>query len=115
MIIKDFNLLKWSKTNPSYQIPYQHTSSKVHISCLYQQCLYETKDLVKSEAVSDCIITDCWTSRNNMSYIAITVHFIDDNFTLKCVLLGCHEFSENHISLNLSNKINGINKSKLCM
>lgn len=92
--------------NPSYKIPNRHTLSKVHIPALYQKFLNETKEIVKSEAVSGCITTDCWTSRSNMGYIAITFHFIDDNFDLKSVLLGCHEFSENHTSLNLSNKIN---------
>lgn len=115
MIIKDFQPFKIvedegfkhfvQELNPSYQIPNRHTLSKVHIPSLYQKCLNETKDLVKSEAVSGCITTDCWTSRNNTSFIAITFHFINNNFTLKSVLLGCHEFSENHTSLNLSNKI----------
>jgi len=72
---------------------------------LYQKCLIETKEIIKAEAECGCNTTDCWTSRSNMSYIAITFHFIDKNFSLKSVLLGCHEFSESHISLNLSIKI----------
>lgn len=50
------------------------------------------KDLVKAEAVSGCITTDCWTSRSNMSYIAITLHF-----AMKiAVLLGCHELRKSY-------------------
>lgn len=90
---------------PSYKIPNRHTLSKVQIPALYQKCLNETKDLIKSEAISGCITTDCWTSKSNVGYNAITFHFIDEHFGLKSVLLGCHEFSENHTSLNLSNKI----------
>jgi len=40
-----------------------------------------------------------------MSYTAIMFHFIYDNFSLKSILLYCHEVSETHKSLNLSNKI----------
>lgn len=115
MTIKDFQPFKIvedegfknfvQELNPSYKIPNRHTLSKVHIPALYQKCLIEMKDLVKSEAVSGCLTTDCWTSRNSISYIAITFHFVDNNFALKSVLLGCHELSENHTSLNLSNKI----------
>jgi len=63
------------------------------------------KELIKTEAISGCITTDCWTSRSNLGYIAITFHFIDNNFGLRSVLLGCNEFSENHTSLNLSTQI----------
>lgn len=116
MIVKDFQPYKIvedegfksfiQELNPPYQIPNRHTLSKVHIPALYQKLLNETKDLVRFEAVSGCITTNCWTSRNNASYIAITLHFIDNDFTLKSVLLGCREFSENHTSINLSNQIN---------
>lgn len=46
--------------------------------------------------------TDCWTSRNNIALISITFHFIDTQFVLRSVLLGCYEFSESHKGLNLS-------------
>lgn len=91
--------------NPSYKIPNRHTLSKFSIPALYQKCLNEMKEKVATEAVSGCITTDCWTSRNNAGYIAITFHFIDDNFQLKSVLLSCLEFSDNHTSQNLCQKI----------
>ncbi|KAL4153704.1 hypothetical protein QTP88_001537 [Uroleucon formosanum] len=115
MITKDFQPFKIVEDegfrhfvhllNPSYKIPNRHTLSKVHIPALYQRCLNETKEMIKTEAECGCITTDCWTSRSNMGYITITFHFIDTNFSLKSVLLGCHEFSESHTGLNLSNKI----------
>jgi len=94
--------------NPSYKIPNRHTLSKVSIPVLYHKCLHETKEKVATEAVSGCITTYCWTSRNNVDYIAITFHFIDSNFELKSILLSCHEFSENHTSQNLNSKIKSI-------
>lgn len=53
-----------------------------------------------------CMITDCWTSRNTESYIAITVHFLNSNFVLKSILLSCHSLNENHTSEHLSEQIN---------
>lgn len=94
--------------NPSYKIPNRHTLSKVSIPALYQKCLIETKEMIATEAISGCITTDCWTSRNNAGYIAITFHFIENNFLLKSVLLSCHEFSDSHTSQNLSQKIKSI-------
>lgn len=115
MITKDFQPFKIVEDegfrhfvnllNPSYKIPNRHTLSKVYIPALYQKCLNETKEMIQAEAECGCITTDCWTSRSNMGYIAITFHFIDKNFSLKSVLLGCHEFSESHTGLNLSIKI----------
>lgn len=90
--------------NPSYKVPNRHTLSKVSIPALYQKCLNEMKEKVATEAVSGCI-TDCWTSKNNAGYIAITFYFIDDNFQLKSVLLGYLEFSDNHTIQNLCQKI----------
>lgn len=64
--------------------------------------------MIVTESISGCITTDCWTSRNNAGYIAITFHFIDKNFVLKSVLLSCLEFSEIHTSQNLSLKIKSV-------
>ncbi|KAF0692106.1 zinc finger BED domain-containing protein 4-like [Aphis craccivora] len=50
------------------------------------------KELVVNEAESVCMTTDCWTSRNNESFMAITIHFIDSKFKLRLVLLGCFQW-----------------------
>lgn len=91
--------------NPAYKIPDRHTISKVHIPALYQKSLNETKELLTNESLSGCLTTDCWTSRNNIAFISITYHFIDTQFVLRSVLLGCYEFSESHSGLNLCNTI----------
>ncbi|KAF0755105.1 zinc finger BED domain-containing protein 4-like [Aphis craccivora] len=91
--------------NPSYKISDCHTISKVQIPALYQKCVNETKELIRNESLNGCLTTDCWTSRNNIAFISITFHFIDTNFVLRSVLLGCYEFSESHTGLNLSNTI----------
>jgi len=63
------------------------------------------KELVEKEAQSVCMTTDCWTSRNNEIFMAITIHFIDSNFSVRSVLLGCFEFNDHHTGVNLSEKI----------
>ena len=92
--------------NPSYKIPNRHTISKTLISAAYEKCVNEVKETISNELVTACLTTDCWTSRDNKSYIAITVHFIDNNFNLKSILLSCHSFIENYTSENLAEQIN---------
>lgn len=40
--------------------------------------------------------------------MAITVHFIDQNFVLKSIVLNCHPYSESHTTDNLSKKIKNV-------
>lgn len=91
--------------NPNYTLPDRHTISKTYIPSLYEKCMIEMRELIENEAESVCMTTDCWTSRNNESFMAITVHFVDTNFNLRSVLLGCFEFKEQHTAINLSEKI----------
>ncbi|KAL4096990.1 hypothetical protein QTP88_021842 [Uroleucon formosanum] len=91
--------------NPNYILPDRHSISKTYIPALYEKCVVEMKELVEKEAQSVCMTTDCWTSRNNESFMAITIHFIDSNFSLRSVLLGCFEFNDHHTGVNLSEKI----------
>jgi len=51
--------------------------------------------------------TDGWTSINKESYVAITIHFIDNEVCiLKSHLLGCYFFEKSHTAKNLSNFLN---------
>lgn len=54
------------------------------------------------------ITTDCWTSCNNDGFIAVTAHFIDDNFQIKSILLEVSSCSVNHTSINLANELTRI-------
>jgi zinc finger BED domain-containing protein 1 (E3 SUMO-protein ligase ZBED1) len=92
--------------NPGYKIPNRHSISKTLIPAAYEKCVNEVKETISNELVTACLTTDCWTSRDNKSYIAITVHFIDNNFNLKSILLSCHSLIENHTSENLAEQIN---------
>lgn len=92
--------------NPGYKIPNRHAISKTLIPAAYEKCFNEVKEIINNDLEMACMTTDCWTSRNTESYIAITVHFLDSNFVLKSILLSCHSFNESHTSEHLSEQIN---------
>lgn len=108
--------------NPSYTLPSRHPISKEHIPAFYEKCKREMNELVLKEAEHICLTTDCWTSRNNESFMAITIHFVDSNFSFKSVLISCSAFNENEwqlggkielaVSDNASNIKNAINSLK---
>lgn len=104
-IVEDSGFKQFVKAlNPNYELPNRHTISKELIPALYEKCLVEMKSLT-STVESACLTTDCWTSRNNESFMAITIHFINNEFELKSILLGCHSFNSNHTANNLAQEI----------
>lgn len=94
--------------NPNYCLPTRQAISKTLIPLEYQKCIAKVEDLITNEADNVCLTTDCWTSRCNESYIAVTAHFVNKDFILKSVLLECSEFSERHTAVNLSDEIRSI-------
>lgn len=90
--------------NPTYKIPSRHSISKTLIPAMYEQCLYDTREILK-KAKKICVTTDCWTSINMESYMATTVHFLDDNFKLISLLLECSSLSVHHTAKNLANEL----------
>ncbi|KAF2899431.1 hypothetical protein ILUMI_06740 [Ignelater luminosus] len=90
--------------NPSYTLPNRQTISKSFIPALYKQCLNKCKNEIKAVS-SACLTTDCWTSVNNESFMGITIHYLNNNFEMKSMLLKCCPFPENHTSENLANAL----------
>lgn len=110
-IVEDSGFKEFVKAlNPNYEVLNGHKISKEYVPAMYEKCLGEIKDLV-STIESACLTTDCWTSRNNESFMAITIHFIDTEFTLKSVLLGCHSFNSSHTGYNLRQEIKNVLES----
>ncbi|XP_033254308.1 zinc finger BED domain-containing protein 1-like [Drosophila miranda] len=53
-------------------------------------------------ATAVCLTTDGWTSITNESYLAVTVHFIDEESTmLTSYTLACQAFEASHTAANL--------------
>lgn len=105
-IVEDSGFKQFVKAlNPNnYELPNHNAISKELIPALYEKCLVEMKSLT-STVESACLITECWTSRNNESFMAITIHFINTEFKLKSILLGYHSFNSNHTANNLAQEI----------
>ena len=49
-----------------------------------------------------------WISRNNESFMAITIHFINENFKPTSILLDCAEFKARHTSKELAKELNRV-------
>lgn len=90
--------------NPSYQLPNRKAITKAYLPATYEQCLNNVKEKLCS-VESACITTDCWTSKNNESYLAVTVHFISSDFELCSALLDCVCISGSHTRSNLAEEI----------
>ncbi|KAF9413705.1 hypothetical protein HW555_008151 [Spodoptera exigua] len=54
---------------------------------------------------SVCLTTDLWTSRSNESYIAVTGHYMTDNFELK---LNCRNSENSHTSENIQEMLTNV-------
>jgi len=107
-VVEDSGFKQFVKLlNPNYELPNRHTISKELIPAMYEKCLGEMKSLI-SKVESACLTTDCWTSRNNESFMTITIHFIDTEFELKSILLECSSFNLNHTGHNLAQEIKRI-------
>lgn len=90
--------------NPNYSLPSRKTLSNSLLPELYLKIHASVKEaLCRTEYVA--ITTDGWTSINNDSYQAVTVHFIDENSKLKAFLLDCHYMEARHTAENLRAEI----------
>lgn len=83
--------------NPSNTLPNHHSISKEHITALYEICMRKIKEIVLKEAEHICFTTDCGTS--NESFMAITIHFVNSNFSLVRSLLLRFEISTSLLTL----------------
>ena len=54
------------------------------------------------------IALDCWTSTNNLSFLAVMVYFIDVNWRYREVLLGFEHVSGRHTGVNLARIVKDI-------
>lgn len=88
--------------NPRYKLPSRKYFSKNEIPKLYNDTVEKIKHkLVKINNSNISITTDCWTSTAGAPYIAITCHFIDEEWELKSFCLRCAHFEKDHTSDNI--------------
>lgn len=90
--------------NPGYTLPSRNTVSNSLIPRLFEATKnFVVEQITKSSAV--CLTTDCWTSVNNTSFMAVTAHFLNDNMELKSYCLDCTEFNDRHTGQNIGDRI----------
>ncbi|XP_036340468.1 zinc finger BED domain-containing protein 1-like [Rhagoletis pomonella] len=83
-----------------YKLPAKKTLSQSLIPKVYNDLESEIKSQLQ-DTFAVCLTTDGWTSSTNISYIAVTAHFIDKNTTLCSALLCCRELDCSHTGENL--------------
>lgn len=93
------NMLK--EFEPRYQLPDRKTIANNYLPAMFE----EQKKLVRqniSKASHYAITTDAWTSRANHAYTTLTVHYIDNEYSLRSHILETREFAESHTAHNIA-------------
>ncbi|XP_026464396.1 zinc finger BED domain-containing protein 4-like [Ctenocephalides felis] len=104
-------LMRWI---PGYVLPSRKTVSGSMLEEQHNKAVENTRAEVLAEAQTICITLDVWTTRVTEAYVAVTDHYITDNYTrletrnLKTVLLGCCQLEGAHTSENLAIEIQTI-------
>ncbi|KAJ8909434.1 hypothetical protein NQ315_015346 [Exocentrus adspersus] len=107
-IVEDYGFKKFvSLLNPSYEIPSRKSITRSLLPAAYEQVYNYTKNIL-DDMQSVCLTTDCWTSQNSESFLAVTAQFLTKNFKLKTLLLECVSFPESHTSSNLATELKRI-------
>lgn len=92
------NLL--NELEPSYIIPSRPTFTKSFLPVQFDEAVTKLKTLLETtEHVT--LSTDGWTSINTEGYIAVTAHFITEEWKFYPCLLTCFKFEERHTAQNL--------------
>ncbi|KAJ4425388.1 hypothetical protein ANN_28003 [Periplaneta americana] len=93
--------------NQSYKLPSRKTITKSLLPAAYETCYHRVATKLSS-ASTVCLTTDCWSSRNTEGYLAVTAHFISEDFKINSVLLKCCSIDVSHTSANLASIIKEI-------
>lgn len=92
---KGFNLFV-NLLDPTYKIPSKSTLRDNHLPALYE----DIKIL--------SITCDLWTSRANDSYLTVTAHFFDKEFTYRNAVLSTVHIPQAHTAENLATSLNQV-------
>lgn len=99
-IVEENNFINYIHSiHPSTQIPTADTI-KSNIMKFYEKDKKTIQNILTNLLGKISFTTDCWTSPSAKSFMAITAHFIDNNWELKHILLDFIEIYE-HTGQNL--------------
>ena len=97
-----------AKLNPYYEIPSMKHFSKYELRKLYnpvRESIVKPK-LMQAEHFSAA--TDLWTSSAMVPFMSLTVHFVDNEWSLQSFCLATFPLCENHTGLNLSEAVSNV-------
>ncbi|XP_059096593.1 zinc finger BED domain-containing protein 4-like [Tigriopus californicus] len=94
--------------DPFYSLPTRRTLSNVDIPNLYTKVQDQVKTVLRGvDTVS--ITTDLWSSKNCVSFIAVTVHYFDEEtLTLQALILDCLRIRGRHTAQLLGEELKSI-------
>lgn len=71
-----------SLINSSYKLPNRHDMANTILNRVFEATSAKLRNELNSALVV-AITTDCWTSVQDLSYLGLTCHYIDQNFELR--------------------------------
>ena len=75
---------------------------KAEIMSIFSLSMEKMKDIYKKIPARASFTSDIWTSRNNKAFMAITCHYIDENWTLNTHLVNFAPIQGSHTGFNLA-------------
>lgn len=87
--------------DPRYVMPNRKYFSQVELPRLYSACRAKVEKEVRSVAYY-ALTTDLWTSRVTQSYMSLTIHFINEDWTLSTRCLQTAYFPDDHTGAMLA-------------
>nr|XP_028576607.1 zinc finger BED domain-containing protein 1-like isoform X2 [Podarcis muralis] len=83
--------------NPRYRLPSRKYFTTTGVPKLYSDTVEKMKREIQRQSESEvAITTDSWTSVAGTPFVAVTVHFISDEWKLTSACLACKHFLEDH-------------------
>ena len=88
--------------DPRYKLPSRQTVS-TKIQWIYKRQCETLKVYFNNLSSKVALTTDVWTACTNQAYMSITLHWINDEWKMKCILLDLIPLHERHTGVILAN------------
>ena len=107
-IVEDVGFNKLMKClKPNYELPSRKFFKEKMIPTIDKSVLSKVQTLVDN-ANNISFTTDIWTNVSNHSFISVTEHCLDENFTSSTAVLRVVPFDESHSAANISTLLQGV-------
>uniref|UniRef100_A0A182PWX0 BED-type domain-containing protein n=1 Tax=Anopheles epiroticus TaxID=199890 RepID=A0A182PWX0_9DIPT len=89
------------KLHPTYELPSRKTLTNALLPTINEKTMLEVKNKL-NQAKAIALTVDGWSNLNQVSFVAVTAHFVNLNFEMCSFLLECSEFTTTHTAHNIS-------------